>query len=61
MNENPGYSVIYTGHSLGGAVANIAALKHKDRSSNLRIKIYTCGQPRVGDKSYAEYCDKQIK
>lgn len=49
-----------TGHSLGGALATLAA----DRLTEEGIEIsglYTFGQPRVGDKTFARNLDGKIK
>lgn len=62
VKQYPTYSVIYTGHSLGGAIAQLAAVHHKDRSLNkqLRVQVYTCGQPRVGNEAFAALVDKLV-
>jgi predicted lipase len=47
--------VTFTGHSLGGALASLSALRtalEKLRPSNM-IKLYTFGQPRVGNVDLA--------
>jgi predicted lipase len=46
-----GFTVTFTGHSLGGALASLAALRtvlERLRDSS-QIKLYTFGQPRVGN------------
>lgn len=48
---NKGYKVVVVGHSLGGAVATIAAADL--RNSKLNCDLYTYGSPRVGDKNFA--------
>jgi predicted lipase len=57
----PNYSLVFTGHSMGGAIATIAAvdalhpdgylrhLKHPSEAS-----IYTFGQPRTGNRAYVK-------
>lgn len=49
--------IIFTGHSLGGALANVAALEFQLRESDkgLRLSLYTFGQPRVGTRPYANF------
>ncbi|CAJ0589454.1 unnamed protein product [Cylicocyclus nassatus] len=57
-----GYKLIFTGHSLGGALAALAAArtaKEGYRPGN-EITIYTFGEPRVGDVTFAENFDKMI-
>ncbi|KAL4430966.1 hypothetical protein ABPG75_006222 [Micractinium tetrahymenae] len=54
-------SIIFTGHSRGGAMAMMAAVDAAlDKRADLgiknawsQVKLYTFGQPRVGDTSYA--------
>uniref|UniRef100_A0AC34QN24 Fungal lipase-like domain-containing protein n=1 Tax=Panagrolaimus sp. JU765 TaxID=591449 RepID=A0AC34QN24_9BILA len=49
------YSVTFTGHSLGGALASLAALKtvlKEVRPAN-QIRLMTFGQPRVGNVELA--------
>uniref|UniRef100_A0A914W4I4 Fungal lipase-like domain-containing protein n=1 Tax=Plectus sambesii TaxID=2011161 RepID=A0A914W4I4_9BILA len=56
------YSISFTGHSLGGALASLAAVRTvKDgyRTSN-QIKLITFGQPRVGDSTFAAMHDQLI-
>ncbi|KAK4217582.1 Alpha/Beta hydrolase protein [Rhypophila decipiens] len=50
---NPTYSVISTGHSLGGAVATLAAAYL--REAGHPTDLYTYGSPRVGNFVFAEY------
>ncbi|WP_245608410.1 lipase family protein [Shewanella waksmanii] len=49
---NSGLKVHVVGHSLGGAIANLAAnwLKHRFKAN---VKLYTFGAPRVGYPSFA--------
>ncbi|KEY67829.1 hypothetical protein S7711_04967 [Stachybotrys chartarum IBT 7711] len=53
---NPGYSVVATGHSLGGAVATIAA-GYLRRSH--AVDIYTFGAPRVGNAAFSQFITDQ--
>lgn len=49
-----GFSVTFTGHSLGGALASLAAMRtvlERLRDSS-QIKLYTFGQPRVGNHKW---------
>lgn len=43
----------FTGHSLGGAIATIAAARSRWRP----VQIYTNGAPRVGDKDFVASLD----
>lgn len=60
VDANPTYSVIFTGHSLGGAVANLAAVAFKKERPKTSVSIYTYGQPRAGNSNYAEYVNKNV-
>ncbi|CAI4230196.1 unnamed protein product [Auanema sp. JU1783] len=52
----PDNDIIFTGHSLGGALASLASTVFAFRHQDLRAKIILCtfGQPRVGNYEYAE-------
>lgn len=56
------YKIVFTGHSLGGALAVHAAtdmLLEKIRSGSM-MKVYTFGQPRVGNKEFDSVIKTQI-
>ncbi|KAE9550212.1 hypothetical protein FO519_006579 [Halicephalobus sp. NKZ332] len=50
------YSVTFTGHSLGGALASLAALKTviQNIRPNSQIRVITFGQPRIGNIDLAQ-------
>ncbi len=48
--------VWFCGHSLGGALATLAAHKYRDRAQGL----YTFGSPRVGNASFARILDERL-
>ncbi|CAJ0951140.1 unnamed protein product, partial [Mesorhabditis belari] len=56
------FEVIFTGYSLGGALATLAAMK--THAMNLRasakIKLLTFGEPRVGNSIFATNVDRVI-
>ena len=57
VNQYPSYKLTFVGHSLGGAVATIAAL---DLAAILKIdfsrmRLMTQGMPRIGDDNLAMY------
>ncbi|CAD5218413.1 unnamed protein product [Bursaphelenchus okinawaensis] len=60
--QNPHYEVLVTGHSLGGAMASIAAmdLVHMAKVPSEQVKLVTFGQPRTGDQKFAEDHDRLI-
>ena len=62
ITKYPEYTVRFTGHSLGGAIASIASARfardgftRKDKMS-----LYTFGMPKVGDRAYALAHDKLV-
>jgi hypothetical protein len=62
LGKHPGSSIIFTGHSLGGALANYAAVRLSEDSEGegRDILVYTFGQPRVGNFRYNAYFKKQV-
>ncbi|KAK4449189.1 Alpha/Beta hydrolase protein [Podospora aff. communis PSN243] len=53
----PKYQVVITGHSLGGAVATIAA--GYLRKAGFKADLYTYGSPRVGNSVFVKYVTNQ--
>uniref|UniRef100_A0A7E4W2G6 Lipase_3 domain-containing protein n=1 Tax=Panagrellus redivivus TaxID=6233 RepID=A0A7E4W2G6_PANRE len=55
LNDHSDYQVTFTGHSLGGALASLAALKTVvfGHRNGRQIKLVTFGQPRVGNVALA--------
>ena len=60
VKANPGYRLVVTGHSLGAALATLAA-GHFRKNEELREKteLYTFGSPRVGNKELADFLTTQ--
>ncbi|CAN0306134.1 unnamed protein product, partial [Ectocarpus fasciculatus] len=48
--KNQDWHVYITGHSLGGALATLAALDHRRRYPEAKVTMYNFGSPRVGNK-----------
>ena len=62
FNRFKGYHFAFTGHSIGGAIASLTALKARflglvDADA---ISLYTFGEPRSGDSVLAETFNKYI-
>ena len=62
ISKNPSFEIVFTGHSLGGALATLAAVDFVSTSTDpmataKKTSLITYGQPRVGDKGFAEYVD----
>ncbi|KAJ6517361.1 alpha/beta-hydrolase [Mycena vitilis] len=60
LEDFPSYSIVVTGHSLGGAVASLAAPSIKTAHPEVPLKLYTFGQPRVGTSKFATYVEDTI-
>lgn len=59
LDENPGVTVYVTGHSMGGALAVLAAY---DLAVNFSMKVnmYNFGGPRVGNPSFCRHYNKCV-
>ncbi|KAI8323411.1 alpha/beta-hydrolase, partial [Martensiomyces pterosporus] len=61
VNSNPTFTIVITGHSLGGAEATLAAadfsLSYPDWKS--KIALYTYGSPRAGNPEFASWVSSQ--
>ncbi|KAI8867832.1 alpha/beta-hydrolase [Ramicandelaber brevisporus] len=56
VKDYPGYKVVFTGHSLGGALALIATTAIRPLlDSSVKVESYLYGAPRVGNKEFASY------
>lgn len=56
----PSYSLVVTGHSLGGALATLCALNFTETHSANNLYVYTFGSPRVGNTVFAEFYDSHV-
>ena len=56
----PEYHVTLVGHSLGGAIAALAALEIHNRLPELDMSVTTFGEPRVGNEEFVRYLDAQL-
>ncbi|KAH7713198.1 class 3 lipase protein [Aphelenchoides avenae] len=58
----PGYELWVAGHSLGGALASIGAGVNAKQGifPSSSIKLYTLGQPRTGDSTYANAINQLV-
>ncbi|KAJ6468240.1 Alpha/Beta hydrolase protein, partial [Mycena sanguinolenta] len=54
LDQNPDYTVVSTGHSLGGSLAGLWAVSLKSNSPDTPMRLYTYGQPRTGNQEYAD-------
>jgi pimeloyl-ACP methyl ester carboxylesterase len=53
----PSYKVTVVGHSLGGAIASLAAAQL--RNTGLSVALYTFGSPRIGGSRISSYISNQ--
>ncbi|KAL6728722.1 hypothetical protein Aduo_010464 [Ancylostoma duodenale] len=63
IREHPDTDVWISGHSLGGALATLAAshlVKLKVLENPDKVKLVTFGQPRVGNKEFADAVDEEV-
>ncbi|CAJ0596874.1 unnamed protein product [Cylicocyclus nassatus] len=62
QEQHSEYEIWITGHSLGGALASLAAsyLVEKRFAPSSKIKLMTFGQPRTGDEEFADRFNKTI-
>ncbi|KAI8617760.1 Alpha/Beta hydrolase protein [Chytriomyces sp. MP71] len=56
----PTYDVTFVGHSLGGAVALLGAtdLVHEGLFPGPKVRVFTQGQPRVGNRAFRKFVQK---
>ncbi|OTA67853.1 lipase [Hypoxylon sp. EC38] len=54
---NPSYRTVFTGHSLGGAVATVAAANA--RNEGYDADLITYGSPRVGNQEFVDFVTNQ--
>ncbi len=58
--KTPYKRIICTGHSLGGALATLAALDIEYNLPDKDISCYTFGSPKVGNKYFTESYNKRV-
>lgn len=51
----PDYSIDMTGHSMGGSLAVLCALDFHRRIKDANIRVFTYGQPRTGNRVFADF------
>ncbi|MDJ0508722.1 MAG: lipase family protein [Crocosphaera sp.] len=59
--QDNGQSLWFTGHSLGAALAHITVAKFIDDLDRPVYGLYTFGQPRVGDRTFARSFNVEFK
>ncbi|CAL2043935.1 unnamed protein product [Caenorhabditis brenneri] len=63
LSKYPGYQVWVTGHSLGGALASLAAsyIEFNKLVPTENLLLVTFGQPRTGDLNYTQSVDSSVE
>ena len=56
LSQYPAYGLTISGHSLGGAISELAFGGLRPQNFNVK-QIFTYGSPRVGNTAYANYID----
>ncbi|EXJ79137.1 hypothetical protein A1O3_08638 [Capronia epimyces CBS 606.96] len=59
LNDYPDYELVLVGHSLGGAVAALAALEFQARGWTPHVTTF--GEPRIGNLALNRFIDKRFK
>jgi len=60
LKGEPPQRVVFVGHSLGGALATLAAAGTKALFPQLTVQCTTYGSPRVGNAAFAAYFDAVV-
>ncbi|KAJ7869018.1 Alpha/Beta hydrolase protein [Mycena leptocephala] len=60
LAAHPDYSIVVTGHSLGGAMAVLAGINLQMLFPNTLVRLYTYGQPRTGNAIFATWVNTLI-
>ncbi|KAH6581419.1 hypothetical protein BASA61_009075, partial [Batrachochytrium salamandrivorans] len=59
QKKYPGFKLVFTGHSLGGALASLAAADYVNHESGdtSYVSVYSYGEPRIGNSQWADWFD----
>ncbi|EJD04680.1 alpha/beta-hydrolase [Fomitiporia mediterranea MF3/22] len=60
LKAHPDYSLISTGHSLGGALASLGGVSLAANFPDAPLRVFTFGQPRTGNPGYATLAENLI-
>jgi len=55
---HPDYSIVTMGHSLGGSLALLAAITLRQTFPESKIRTYSYGAPRTGNRIFSEYVNQ---
>ncbi|KAJ1338820.1 hypothetical protein BSLG_006457 [Batrachochytrium salamandrivorans] len=59
QKKYPGFKLVFAGHSLGGALASLAAADYVNHESGdtSYVSVYSYGEPRIGNLEWADWFD----
>lgn len=57
--SHPSYKIAFTGHSLGGAAATVAAAFVRESGGYGDLDLYTYGSPRAGNRAFVAHVSAQ--
>ncbi|KDQ58538.1 hypothetical protein JAAARDRAFT_57461 [Jaapia argillacea MUCL 33604] len=60
VSHHPGYSIVTSGHSMGGSLASLAAVTLQANLPGIPIRLYTYGQPRTGNEEFAMFVNDRL-
>ncbi|EIM90596.1 alpha/beta-hydrolase [Stereum hirsutum FP-91666 SS1] len=60
LATHPGYSIVTTGASIGGALASLAGITLQQNFPSTTVRVYTYGQPRTGNDVYALWVNELL-
>lgn len=58
LRLHPGFSIVTTGHSLGGSLSSLAAVTLKHNFPDNEVRTYSYGTPRTGNKIFAGHVNE---
>lgn len=61
VSESPALKIVVTGHSMGGALATLAALDIQYNMPHETVEAWTYGSPRVGNAVFVETYQRWVK
>jgi len=57
---HPGYNLVSTGHSLGGALSSLAGISLQQNFPGSSVRMFTFGQPRTFNPTGAEFINSKF-
>ncbi|PFH46768.1 hypothetical protein AMATHDRAFT_77517 [Amanita thiersii Skay4041] len=60
VDSHPDYAIATVGHSLGGSLATLAAVTLKLKLPGSKVRTYSYGAPRTGNKEFAEFVNRHF-